>query len=132
MHLVFGKLKLAVPNIFISEKFYFLEPYHLRADENVAARMRIRRISHGCGEGLGLFEYADLRVADGVGVVVDVHSFDIGLALLEIEMLDVVLLPAVDVDGFFVQENQRARKVYFADDVWRASDINDDEVVAAD
>ena len=64
------------------------------------------------------FEHANLRVAHGVGVVVDVHLLDVSLALFEIEMLDVILLPAVNVDGFLMQKNQRTGKIHFADDSW--------------
>ena len=43
-----------------------------------------------------------------------------------------VLLPAVNVDGFFVKENQRARKIHFADYIGRTCDIDDNEIVAGD
>jgi len=44
--------------------------------------------SGGALSGGGDFEDADLSVADGVGVVVDVDALDVGLALLEVEMFD--------------------------------------------
>src|SRR5580700_9004091 len=93
--------------------------------------MRIRRRSGRRG-GLCCFENAHLRVSDGIGVVIGVHLFYISLALFEVEMLDVILLPAVNVDGFLVKKNERAGKIYFADDIRRASDIDDDEIVAGD
>ncbi len=71
-----------------------------------------------------------MGVADGVGVVVDVDALDVGLALLEVEMLDVVLLAAVDVDGFFVEEDKSTGEIDFADDGGCAGDVNDHEIVA--
>src|SRR5258708_38495817 len=57
---------------------------------------------------------------------------DVSLALLEVEMFDVVLLPAVNVDGFFVDEHKRAGEIDFADDAGRAGDVDDHEIVAGD
>ena len=128
VHFVFRELELAVADVFVSEKFYFLEADHLRADENVAVRMRIRR---SCAR-LRFLEHAYLRVADGVGVVVDVHLFDVSLSLFEIEMFDVILPPSVKVDCFFMKKDERAWKIHFSDDISRASDINNYEIVAAD
>ncbi len=71
-----------------------------------------------------------MGVADGVGVVVDVDALDVGLALLEVEMLDVVLLAAVKVDGFFVEEDESAGEIDFANDGGRAGDVDDHEIVA--
>ena len=47
-------------------------------------------------------------------------------------MLDVVLLPAVQINRFFVHENQCARKVNFADNVRFPADVDDHEIVACD
>src|ERR1700687_983370 len=82
--------------------------------------------------GGGDFKDADLGVADGVGVVVNVDALDVSLALLEVEMFDVVLLPAVNVDGFFVDEHKRAGEIDFSNDIWRARDVDDYEIVAGD
>ena len=46
------------------------------------------------------FEHANLRIPDRVREVVDVDRLYIGFALLEIQMLDVVLLALMDVDRF--------------------------------
>ena len=73
-----------------------------------------------------------MRVADGVGVVVDVDALDEGFAFLEVEMFDVVLLAAVEVDGFFVDVRQRTGEINFADDIWRSGDVDDHEIVARD
>ena len=73
-----------------------------------------------------------MGVADGIGVVVHVDALDVSLALLEVEMFDVVLLPAVKVDGFFVDEHKRAGEIDFADDAGRAGDVDDHEIVAGD
>src|SRR5207302_10650441 len=85
------------------------------------------RLDSGCD-----FEDADLRVADGVRVVVDVDALHVCFALLEIEMFDVVLLAAMNVDGFFVQKNKCAWKIHFADNRRRAGDIDDHEIIAGD
>src|SRR6266567_7308755 len=87
--------------------------------------------SVGAACGGGDFEDADLRVADGIGVVVDVDALHVGLAFLEVEMFDVVLLATMNVNGFFVEKNQSAGEIHFADDSGRASDIDDYEIVAA-
>src|SRR2546430_12968012 len=90
--------------------------------------MKMRgRLDSGCD-----FEDADLRVADGVRVVVDVDALHVCFALLEIEMFDVVLLAAMNVDGFFVQKTKCAWKIHFADNRRRAGDIDDHEIIAED
>ena len=155
MHFVFGEFEFAVPDIFVGEEFDFLEANDLGADEDIAVGMAGSRGSRGgkrprvrkwdrrafqslspCGFRTALsggdFEDADLGVADGVGIVVDVDALDVSLALLEVEMFDVVLLPAVNVDGFFVDEYKRAGEIDFADDAGRASDVDDHEIVAGD
>ena len=43
-----------------------------------------------------------------------------------------VLLPTMNVDGFFVKENQRAREIHFSNNTRRASNVDDDEIVAGD
>jgi hypothetical protein len=60
---------------------------------------------------------ADLGVADGVGVVVGVDLLDVGFAFLEVEMLDVILAAAVEVDGLFVDKDKCAGKINLGDDV---------------
>ena len=47
-------------------------------------------------------------------------------------MFDVVLLPAVNVDGFFVDKHKRAGEIDFADDAGRAGEVDDHEIVAGD
>src|SRR5467141_1730140 len=86
--------------------------------------------SGGALSGGDDFEDADLGVADGVGVVVDVDALDVGFAFLEVEMLDVMLLAAVKVDGFFVEKDQGAGEIHFANDRGRAGDVDDHEIVA--
>src|SRR3989442_8773951 len=88
--------------------------------------------SHPCRMLASGFEDADLGVADSVGVVVDVDLLDVGFALLEVEMLDVILLAAVNVDGFFVDENEGAGKVDFADHIRYGRDVDDHKIVASD
>src|SRR6267143_3602805 len=110
----------------MGEEFYFLEANDLGTDEDIALGMRMR------GRLLERrdFEGTDLGVADGVGVVIHVDAFDVGLAFLEVEMFDVMLLAAVNVDGFFVEENQRAGEIHFADDRGLAGDVDDHEIIA--
>ena len=47
-------------------------------------------------------------------------------------MFDVILQPAVEVNGFFVDEDKRAREINFPDDIRLACNINDHEIVAGD
>src|SRR5690242_16637703 len=47
-------------------------------------------------------------------------------------MLDVILLPAMKIDGFFVHENERAWEIDFTDDIGLAGYINNHEIVASD
>src|SRR6266481_4463104 len=110
----------------MGEEFYFFEANDLGTDEDIALGMRMR----GRLEGRGDFEGTDLGVADGVGVVIHVDAFDVGLALLEVEMFDVMLLAVVNVDGFLVEENERAGEIHFADDRGLASDVDDHEIIA--
>jgi len=77
-------------------------------------------------------EDGDLGVVDGVGVVVDVGLLDVGLALLEVELLDEVLLALDDVDGLGMQGRQGRGEVDLGDDPGLAGDVDDDEVVRAD
>jgi hypothetical protein len=89
------------------------------------------------GPGLDPFlvedvEDGDLRVVDGVRVVVDVRSLDVGLALLEVELLDEVLLALDDINGLGVEGRQGGREVDLGDDLGLARDVDDDEVVGAD
>src|SRR5258707_13882291 len=76
------------------------------------------------------FEGADLGVADGVGVVVGVDALDVGFAFLEIQMLDVGLLAAMNVDGLFVEKYQRAGKIDSAEDGGRSCDVDDHKIIA--
>src|SRR6266704_560630 len=87
--------------------------------------------SVGAACGGGDFEDADLGVADGVGVVVDVDALHVGFAFLEVEMFDVVLLATMNVNGFCVENNESTGEIHFADDSGCASDIDDYEIVAA-
>ena len=61
------------------------------------------------------FEHAHLRVADRVGVVIDVHRLHVGLALVEIELVDVILLALMKVNRFRVHGRERGGKIHFAD-----------------
>ncbi len=71
----------------------------------------------GSGDGFFFrdFQHADLRVADGVGVVIHVDAFHVGFALIEIEALDVVLLALVEIDRFGMDRGERGREIHFAD-----------------
>ncbi len=133
VHFVFREFKLPIADIFVGEESDFLEAYNLGTHQNIAVRMRMRgRLLAGALFSRGDFKDADLRVADGVGVIVGVDALHVSFAFPEIKVLDVVLLAAMNVDGFFVQENKCAGKIHFADDGRRAGDIDDYEIVAGD
>src|SRR5262249_33024977 len=81
---------------------------------------------------IGYLKHSHLRVFDGVGVIVGSDLFDVGFALLEVEMFDVILLAVVKVDRLFVDRAEGAGKINLADDARFASDVDNDEVVASD
>src|SRR5579863_4058990 len=93
-----------------------------------------------CWSGNGLFfgdfEYANLGVTNRVREVVDIDRLDVGFALVKIQMLNVVLLPLMDVDRFRMHGCERRREIDFADHVRLtpvfAGRIDDDEVVGRD
>src|SRR5438876_5852692 len=133
VHFVFREFKLAVADIFVREEFDFLEAHGLRAHQGIAVRMKMRGSLLGSPLfSRGNFQGADLRIPDGVGVVVDVDAFHVSFAFLEVEVFKVVLLAAANVNGFFVQENKCAREIYLANNGRRAGDIDDYEIVAGD
>ena len=133
MHFVFREFEFSVADVFIGEEFDFLEADHLRADEHVAVGAR-----RGSRDAFFFrdFEHADLRVADRVRVVIDVHRLDVRLALVEIEMVDVILLALVEVNRFGMDGRERGGKIDFADHfrlaVLLARSIDDDEIVGRD
>src|SRR5215471_5611452 len=118
MHLVLGQLKLSRAHVLIGEELYLFEAYDLRPDEHIAMRA-----SRGTSDGLffGDFEDANLGVADRVGEVIHVNWFHIGLALIKIQMLNVVLLSLVDVDRFRMDGRERRREIDFPDHLRLAS-----------
>ncbi len=61
------------------------------------------------------FQHAHLRVADGVGVVVHIHALHIRFPLLEIERLDVKLLPLMKINRLGMHGCERAGEIDFAD-----------------
>jgi len=79
------------------------------------------------------FEHANLRVPDRVRVVVHVNRLHISFALVEIQMLDMVLLALVDVDRFRMHGRQCGREIDFANDLRLAfvfsRRIDDHEIV---
>ena len=129
MHLVFGQLELARADVFVGKEFDFLEADHLRAHQNVAVRA-IR----GRGEMrfLADFEHTHLGVADGVSEVVHVHALHVGLALVEVQPLDVVLLSLVEINCFGMDGGERAGEIYLTDYLRLVRDVDDDEVVGSD
>ena len=76
--------------------------------------MRVRRIRIARG-GRDL-QHAHLRVADRVSVVIHIHALHIGFALFEIEMLDVILLAAVQINSFLVNGGQSAGEIHFTNE----------------
>ena len=127
-----GSSSLPAPIFSLVKNLIFLKPTTCERTstspcERAAGNLRIR-LSRA--RLFGDFQHAHLRVANRVGVVVDVDSLHVRLAFFEVEMLDVILLRAVQVDGFFVHGGQRAGKIDFADDFRLAGDVDDDEIVA--
>jgi hypothetical protein len=59
----------------------------------------------------GDFEDANLGVADRVREIVHVDGFHVGFAFVEVQMLNVVLLPLVDVDRLRMDGGERRIKI---------------------
>ncbi|MBK7725429.1 MAG: hypothetical protein IPI33_09405 [Dehalococcoidia bacterium] len=79
-------------------------------------------------EGIEHFEF-DCQL--GIGVVVDGDRGDESLLVVPIQVLDLVLLAAMDVDGIFVDEEGGAGAVALTDDAGMWPLFDDDEVVGA-
>ena len=130
MHLVLGQFEFPGAHVFVGEELDLFETYHLRSNEHVAMRA-------SCGSGnslfFGDFEYANLGVANRVREVIHINRFYIGFAFVEIQMLDVVLLPLMDVDRLRMDGGERGGEIDFADHFRVASGfsrrVDDDEVV---
>ena len=131
MHLVLRQLKLSGAHILVREEFNLLETYDLRPHEHVAMRA-CRWPSDGLF--FSHFEDANLGVADRIREVVRVDRLYIGFALVEIQTLDVVLLPLMDVDRFWMDGGKCGREVNLADHLRLAfifsRRVDDDEIVA--
>ena len=112
VHLVFRQLEFSRADIFIGEKFDLLESHHLRAHQHVSMGARCRPRNSLLFSNL---QYAHLRVANGIGVMIHVHALDVGFALLEIQALHVILLALMDIDCFRVHRRERGRKIHFTD-----------------
>lgn len=61
------------------------------------------------------FKYTNLGVADCVREIVHIDWLHVGFALVEVQLLDVVLLPWVDVDRFRMDSGRCGREIDFAD-----------------
>ena len=108
VHLVFGQFKFSGADVFVREELDLLEANHLRSHEHVTVDAR----PAGPANGLFFsdFEHANLGVADRVRVVVHIDRFHVSLALVEIQMLNVILLPLVDVDRLRMNGRERAKR----------------------
>jgi hypothetical protein len=71
--------------------------------------------SAGGRRGIERFERLERDRSVGVGVVVNIDAADVSLALVPIELVDVVLSGLVDVDGVFVDERLSGEDVDLAD-----------------
>src|SRR4030042_1847442 len=88
VHLVLGEAKVSGADILLGEELDLFETDDLGGDMDLAM---------GDQTALQLFlvedvKDLDLRVIDGVGEVIDVGLLDVGLALLEVELLAEALL----------------------------------------
>ena len=57
------------------------------------------------------------------------HAAHVGLALLEVQAFDMILLAFVNVDGLGVDRGKRAREINLADHLGHFGFIDDDEIV---
>ena len=122
VHFVFGQFELSVADVFVGEKFDFLEADHLRSNQHVAVGARGLRVGAARLDALArrAFQHAHLRIANGVGVVVHIDALHVRFALLEIQRLDVELLPLVQINGLGMNRRERAREIHFADHFGRS------------
>src|SRR5437763_15647290 len=146
VHFVFRQFELAVTDGFVGEEFDFLESDDLRSNQNVSMRMyrsnRSQRffflyllyvlyfLCLRTTRRRRNFQHPHLRVPHRVRVIVHIHALHVGFAFFEVEMLDVELQAAVQINRFFVDKDQRAGKINLADDVRLAGDINSHKSVA--
>jgi len=94
VHLVLGKAQVSGADIFLGEELDLFEPDDLSSDMDLAMRdqaaFQLLLVEH--------VQDLDLGVIDGVGEIVNIGFLDVGLALLEVESLDEVLLALAQVD----------------------------------
>ena len=57
---------------------------------------------------------------------------DVCAALGDVELMHVVLLPLMKIDGLLMQRGKRARKIDFTDDSWLARGFDNDKIIRAD
>ena len=84
------------------------------------------------GRWCPVVEDGHLRVVDRVGVVVTLDAAHKGLAVVEIEALDLKQAAFDDVNRLFVEHRRPAGVIGFADHPLTVGEVNDDEVVRAD
>lgn len=77
--------------------------------------------------------FDDLGVADRIGEIIHVYAPHVSLALFEVQLIDVVLLALMEVNGFGVDGREGGGEIYFADYLRLAatvsSGIDNDEIV---
>ena len=112
VHLVLRQFELSRADVLVSEELDLLEAHNLRAHQHLTVHPRCRTRNALL---LRNFKYSHLGVPDGIGVVVHVHRFHVSFALVEIQPLDVILLPLMDVDRFRMNGGERGREVDLPD-----------------
>ncbi len=128
VHLLLGHREVARADVLVRVELDLLEADDLPVHAHVAvgrARARERR-------GIELLEHLDLRVVDGVGVVIALDAAHVSLAPFVVELLHLVLPRLVQVDGLLVQRGEGGGEIDFGDHLRLAGGIDDDEVVAGD
>ncbi len=108
MHFLHRQVQVSRPDILHREEFDLLETDHLMRYMDFAMIV--------LGSGFHRIECLHLRVGDGVGVVIRVHSLHICSTLFDIELVNVILLALMQIDRLLMQGCKGAGVIHFAKD----------------
>ena len=104
VHFIFRQFKFPGAHVLVREELDFLEAHDLRSHQHVAMHPRCRSCD---GLFCGDFQHSHLGIADRIREIVNIDRLHVGLALVEVQLLDVVLLSLVDVDRLWMDGNER-------------------------
>ena len=126
VHLLLRQVEFARADVLVRVELDLLEADDARRDVHVTVG------GHGSLAAGRHVEHRDLRVRDGVGVVVAVDGAHVGLAALEVERLHLEEPPFHDVDRLRMQRGRAAVEVRLAEHLRSGRDVDHHEVVGRD